>query len=168
MITIADLLDALNAIESASTHFALAVATVGSRKADAGTRKPRVDDQRHALDELLKALNTKVRPCMDEARQQPPFDAIAALEWTTKRLTADPDLGEHDHVCLAQALEALAYAKSHVDTNLLAVARQTLALWDKYGMGDEEEDSEPVYHLLKDAVNGYDYWRSRHDKPCPF
>ena len=60
------------------------------------------------------------------------------------------------------------YAKSHVDTNLLAVARQTLALWDKYGMGDEEEDSEPVYHLLKDAVNGYDYWRSRHDKPCPF
>jgi hypothetical protein len=165
MITVPDLLDALRDIESAATHFALAVATAGSKPTTAGRKNPRADDQRHALDMLLTALNTKVRPCLDEARQQPPFDVIEALEWTTKRLSADPALSEHDHVCLAQAMEALNTARSHVDTNLLAAARQTLSLWDKYGMGDEEADSEPVYFELKEAVEGYDYWRIRHDKP---
>lgn len=168
MITIADLLDALRDIESASTHFALAVATLGSRKANAGTGKPKVDDQRHALDELLKALNTKVRPCLDEARQQPPFDVIQALEWMTTRLACMPDLTEHDRTCLATAITVLKAAKTTIDTELLSAARQALALWDKHGLGDDPNESDPVHAQLKEAVKGYDYWRSRHDKLCPF
>lgn len=127
-----------------------------------------MDDQRHALDELLKALNTKVRPCLDEARQQPPFDVIQALDWTTKRIACLPDITDHDRVCLATAITVLEDAKHTLDTDLLAAARQALAMWDKYGMGDEEEDAETTYHQLRDAAKGYAYWRSRHDRTCPF
>lgn len=173
MITTADLLDALRDIESASTHFALAVATQGSRPANAGTSQPVIDEQRQRLDDLLTSLNTKVRPCLDEAQQQPPFDIIAALEWATNRLaaviTTMPNAPEYyDRTCLAKALEVLAHAKRTRDTNLLAAARAALNLWDKYGLGDDDDESEPVYHALKDAVSGYDYWRSKHDRPCPF
>jgi hypothetical protein len=173
MITIADLLDALKDIECTATHFALAVATQGSRPANAGTSQPVIDEQRKRLDDLLVSLNTKVRPCLDEAQQQPPFDVIAALEWATNRLaaviTTMPDATEYyDRTCLAKALEVLTHAKHTRDTNLLAAARAALALWDKYGLGDEDSESEPVYHILKDAVEGYDYSRSKHDRPCPF
>jgi hypothetical protein len=37
-------------------------------------------------------------------------------------------------------------------TNLLAAAKATLALWDKNGLGDDDEESEPVYTTLAQAI----------------
>ena len=37
-------------------------------------------------------------------------------------------------------------------TDLYLAAVKTRALWDKYGLGDGDEESEPVYHELANAL----------------
>ncbi|MBP1596650.1 MAG: hypothetical protein H6Q05_2027 [Acidobacteria bacterium] len=38
------------------------------------------------------------------------------------------------------------------DNALLKAAKATMRLWDKHGLGDEEDESEPVYRALKNAI----------------
>jgi hypothetical protein len=40
-------------------------------------------------------------------------------------------------------------------TDLLEAARDTLALWNKYGLGDDPIESDPVHCRLTDAVRRY-------------
>ena len=36
--------------------------------------------------------------------------------------------------------------------DLLEAAKATLSLWNKYGLGDDDNESEPVYMALKKAI----------------
>jgi hypothetical protein len=44
--------------------------------------------------------------------------------------------------------------KGEAFDNLLTAAKATLALWDTHGLGDDDEESEPVYTTLAQAIEG--------------
>jgi hypothetical protein len=89
----------------------------------------------------------------------PDPDMLHALRLITKAFAdATPDYRtEDDEQILEFAREQLAIADAHVATApLLDAARKTLALWDIHGMGDDEDESEPIYTALRKAVERYD------------
>jgi hypothetical protein len=44
--------------------------------------------------------------------------------------------------------------KGEAFDNLLTAAKATLALWDKHGLGDDDQETEPVYTMLAIAIEG--------------
>lgn len=44
--------------------------------------------------------------------------------------------------------------KSEAFASLLAAAKETKTLWDKNGLGDDDQESEPVYTMLAIAIEG--------------
>lgn len=78
-------------------------------------------------------------------------------------ITAKPEYGVGGEACVvaqihsgpdcapAERANANAWLLAEAP-NLLAVAEDTLALWKKHGLGDDDAESEPVYRALQNAI----------------
>ena len=82
--------------------------------------------------------------------------------WECKKMDADHTVVYERRTLLDKVAEVYhgdddsrGIANAHLITaspQLLRAAELTLALWNKHGLGDDDQESEPVYRLLRSAV----------------